>query len=73
MKTLAIQRTINVPGALFPGRPLCILEDGLLPSIGLKTEVPKIGYKKLQYLNQICLWGPTRSRLAGPDPLLFKF
>ena len=41
-------------------KPLSIHEDGLLPGVGLKTEVPKMGYEKIQYINQICLWGLTR-------------
>ena len=68
MKTPAIQKTINF-GALFPVKPLSIHEDGLLPSVSLKTEDPKMGHEKIQYINQICLWGPTCSGLARLDPL----
>ena len=28
---------------------------------------------KIQYAMQICLWGPTHSGLAGPDPSQFNF
>ena len=64
-----VQRTSNFLGSYSPEKSLSIHEDGLLPGVGLKTEVPKMGYEKIQYINQICLWGLTRSGLAGPDPL----
>ena len=47
---------------------MCIPEDGSFPdSVGLETE--DVGLKKLQYFNQVCLKGLTRSGLAGLDPL----
>ena len=77
MRTPVIQKTIKLLGPLFPGKTL-IYSRRLITSrrwtagVGLKIEVPKMGYKKLQYFNQICLQGPTRPGLAGPDPLLFN-
>ena len=67
MKTPAIQRTINF-GALFPEELLLIHEDGLLPGVRLKTEDPKMGYKKIQYINQICLLGADTFRTSQTGP-----
>ena len=69
MKTLAVQRTINF-GALIPEELLLTHEDGLLPGVQLKTEDPKTGYKKIQYINQICLLGADTFRTSQTGPLV---
>ena len=75
MKTLAAQKTINLLGSYSPESPCISLKTDYFPAaLDWRLKFRRCGIKKLQYFNQICRGGPTRSGLARPDPfLLFKF